>query len=124
MVILQDLVGALRIDRERSAWSRSQSLDEGLVKLAGEIEECREALRDGHPEALVTELGDALWSLIFALIIAEAEHGMSIEQVAAAAYAKLRTRKPWLFEDGPPLSIEEEAALWARAKTSERSRDG
>lgn len=123
MTELEDLIHALRLDRKRSAWSQSQTLDPSLVKLQGEIDECREALADGDDDALIAELGDALWSLIFAVIVAGDERGLSLEQVASAALAKLRTRKPWLFEEVAPLTLEEEAVLWARAKAREQNTD-
>jgi len=118
----KELIHALKTDRKRSAWSRAQTLDTSLVKLKGEIDECREALEHSD-DALISELGDALWSLIFALIVADDERGMSLEQTATAALSKLRTRKPWLFEDGPPLSLEEEDRLWTQAKDRERRRE-
>ena len=116
----KELIDALRIDRKRSAWSRAQTLDTSLVKLKGEIDECREALEHGD-DALISELGDALWSLVFALIVADDERGMSLEQTATAALSKLRMRKPWLFEDGPPLTLEQEDRMWSQAKAKEQS---
>lgn len=120
-MILGELIDGLRLDRTRSAWSRSQTLAQSLVKLKGEIEECHDALTRGDERALAEELGDALWSLIFALIVAGDERGLSLERIAATALEKLKFRKPWLFEDGPALSLEEEAVLWSQAKEREKS---
>jgi NTP pyrophosphatase (non-canonical NTP hydrolase) len=117
---VDSLIVALRADRVRSAWSRSQTLEESLVKLRGEIDECLEALAANDQDHLADELGDALWSLIFALIVSEEERHLDMGRVAQGAMTKLRRRKPWLFEDGPPLSLEEEAVLWERVKARER----
>lgn len=121
MAGLSDLIDALRLDRARSSWSRSQTLEQCLTKLQGEIDECREALAQRNQPSLIEELGDALWSLIFSVIVAEEQCDLRFEDVTTAAYEKLRTRKPWLFEDGPSLTLEEEASRWAAAKNRERS---
>ncbi len=123
MTPVAELIQALRLDRKRSAWSRAQTLDPSLVKLQGEIDECREALAGNDDGALTAELGDVLWSLLFALIVAGDERGLDLERIASAALAKLGARKPWLFEDGPPLTLEEEATLWIRAKAREQDKD-
>ncbi|WP_158240623.1 MazG nucleotide pyrophosphohydrolase domain-containing protein [Telmatospirillum siberiense] len=119
---LLDLIDGLRLDRTRSAWSRSQTLPQSLAKLKGEIDECRDALDEGDPRALEEELGDILWSLLFALIVAGDEHGLSLERISATALSKLKYRKPWLYEAGRDLSLEEEAALWSKAKEREKTR--
>jgi nucleoside triphosphate diphosphatase len=118
---LKELIAGLQLDRQRSSWSRSQTLDACLVKLQGEIDECREALASGDVRALTEELGDVLWSLIFAVIVAEEECCLSLDRVAGAAVEKLITRKPWLFQNGPPLSPREEAILWQQAKEREKA---
>jgi NTP pyrophosphatase (non-canonical NTP hydrolase) len=120
-MILGELIDCLRLDRTRSAWSRSQTLAQSLIKLKGEIDECRDALARADTPALEEELGDALWTLIFALIVADDEQGLSLERTAAAALHKLKFRKPWLFENGPALSLEEEAILWRQAKDKEKT---
>ena len=121
---LRDLISMLRLDRDRSAWSRSQTFEESLVKLRGEIDECLEALRAGDETSVTEELGDVLWSLIFAMIVAEGEVGLPLDRVAAAAIGKLRGRKPWLFEDGSALTLEQEDLLWRRAKQREKGFPG
>ena len=121
---LSKLINSLRLDRKKSAWSNSQTLAMSLEKLKGEIDESIEALESGDRTDLKMELGDALWSLIFALIVAEEEQEIGIGEITAAALAKLRARKPWLSEGCPKLTIQEEEVLWTKAKLQEKLHSG
>lgn len=117
---VERLLQALREDRQRSAWSRADTLAHRAGQLAGEVEEVRAAVALGNRENLHEELGDAFWDLLFLVVLAEEAGVGTLESVVEGALGKLRRRKPWLAT-GEQLTLEEEVARWAEAKRLERS---
>ncbi len=117
---IEELFALLRLDRRLSPRSRSTTFEASVDNLADEIRELSSALTSGDSANVVEELGDALWVVLFLIVVLEEQDVASAETVVQTAIDKLRRRKPWL-ESGRPPSAEEEAAIWAAAKKAEKS---
>jgi NTP pyrophosphatase (non-canonical NTP hydrolase) len=92
-------------------------------QLASEVDEvlADTALLPLNVPHLSEELGDVLWTWIASALALEASGGPAIEALIAGAQAKLRRRKPWVFDGdaGAPATAEEETVryLAQKAKT-------
>ncbi|MFH0870261.1 MAG: DUF4088 family protein [archaeon] len=108
----------LKIDRKKSPFSSSQTLKSRYEKLQAEMEELKIAIDKNDSENLREELGDVLWDLLALTIIAEESGSFKADDLLKDSLAKLKRRKPWLFED-KQLTAEEELELWNRVKKKE-----
>ncbi|MBL7057655.1 hypothetical protein ISS09_05225 [Candidatus Woesearchaeota archaeon] len=116
----QELYENLKLDRNNSSWSKENSMTDRFKELESEITEIREALEKEDYENLKDELGDALWDLLFMIIIAEEKGLFHGKEVIGGAITKLKRRKPYLFE-GKKLSKEEESKMWLEVKKKEKA---
>jgi len=106
-----DLVRTLRA---RSDWPRAQTRETLRPYLLEESLELEQAIADGEPEALRTEVGDLLLHLAFQIVIAEERGEFDAEAVVKGLEEKMHRRHPHAFDDAPaPTS-------WERAKSVER----
>ncbi|MBU1201146.1 MAG: nucleotide pyrophosphohydrolase [Nanoarchaeota archaeon] len=115
----QELYESLKIDRKNSEWSREHSMKERAEELYKEVLEIKQALENDDVKNLREELGDALWDLLFMIVIAEEQKLFSGKEVINDAMEKLKRRKPWIFT-GKKLSKEEESKLWNEIKKKEK----
>ncbi len=110
----------LKLDREKSSFSKSHSLEDRFTELKLEIEEIGKALENNDTENLKEELGDGLWDLLFMIVIAEEKGLFSGKEVFDGAIKKLKRRKSWIFEEGEMKTREEEIELWNENKRKEK----
>lgn len=110
----------LKLDREKSSFSKGHSLEDRFAEFKLEIEEIGKALENNDDENLKEELGDVLWDLLFMIIIAEEKGKLSGKDVIDGAIKKLQRRKPWIFEGGEMKTVEEEIELWNENKRKEK----
>lgn len=118
--IFEKFYEMLKLDREKSSFSDSHSLEERFSEFKLEVDEVGKAIENNDDENLQEELGDVLWDLLFMIIIAEEKGKLSGKDVIDGAIKKLKRRKPWIFEDGEMKSIEEELELWNENKRKEK----
>jgi len=111
----QELYENLKLDRQMSEWSNDNTLQDRFEELKSEIKEIHEALELEDYPNLRSEMGDALWDLMFMIIIAEEEELFTGKEVITSAIQKLKRRKPWIFK-GIKIPKEEESRLWQEAK--------
>lgn len=109
----------LELDRKNSARSKLSNFDSRYEELEKEIHEIKQAIKNNDKDNLKEELGDALWDLLFLMIIAEEKEMFTSKEVIEGAMAKLKRRKPWIFE-GKEIPMEEETKRWHEAKRKEK----
>ncbi len=104
---------ALERDLQTGPWAASQRSN-WLKFLQEELAELSEAKTQTD---IVREAADVLWCL-YAYV---RSRGITFNEVLAAGYTKLKTRKPWLFDESldRPQSKEEEHAMYLRNKARE-----
>jgi len=115
---LDELYKGLKLDREKSHFTKHQTIQDRLQDLKGEVMELEESLDEGDLENFKKELGDVLWNTITIAIIAEEKGLFTLKDSMHSALDKLKRRKSWLFEDRQATK-EEEWAVWKEAKDKE-----
>lgn len=121
---LDEFYEMLKIDRKKSPWSRENSFESRFEELRKEIEEVGVALKNDDMKNFEEEIGDCLWDLLFLIVIAEEKGLFTGRDVVEGSIAKLKRRKPWIFEGEAVKSVEEEIELWNRAKRELEGRGG
>lgn len=110
----------LKLDKEKSTWSQKQTLQDRFIELKLEVEEVGQAIKNDDIDNLKEELGDVLWDLLSIMIIAEDGGLFKKEDVVADVTAKIKRRKPWIFEDGKMMSLEKELEIFYINKKKEK----
>ena len=111
-----ELYGILRKDREISPWSGKLTLQERLTELKKEVEEVFEAVEKNDINNLHEELGDVMWDLLAAMVIAEEKYNFDIKKTLQDTINKMKQRKPWIFNN-EVITVEEEIQRFAEIKT-------
>jgi NTP pyrophosphatase (non-canonical NTP hydrolase) len=114
----QGLLRALEQNSSRSPWAQSREPLDWLRSLEEEAEEMGAAITTGTPAEIDSELGDLLWSWIALAISHEMNSGTPIARIISQAEAKLRARKPWIFDalQPQPRDAADEARMYAERK--------
>ncbi len=112
---LLDLVARLR-SPDGCPWDRSQKKEDIAHYLIEEAYEVIEALDGGSPPALMEELGDLLFQILFLARMAEEAEEFDIAGVLNAITEKMIRRHPHVFGDITAESDEEVRDNWERIK--------
>jgi ATP diphosphatase len=124
LAIMERLRGA-----DGCPWDRVQTFASIAPYTIEESYEVADAIERGDMAHLKDELGDLLFQVVFhAQIAREADH-FDFEAVAAAICDKLVRRHPHVFgghaqNDGEPVNITAQSAIWEDIKARERSSKG
>ncbi|WP_051224272.1 MazG family protein [Pseudoclavibacter soli] len=112
-------------------WDREQTHESLAKYLLEETYETLDAIEsdDGSPEAtqaLVEELGDVLYQVLFHARLAQTEGRFDIDDVARAVDQKMRARHPHVFGDAEgnrPVAetADDVVGIWDAAKAREKS---
>ncbi len=88
-------------------------------ELRAEADEVVLAIANRDTANLREELGDLLWDVIVCVFIAERGGWFELHEVMDQVVAKMRRRKPFVF-DGTEVTEEEAKRIWAAAKAREK----
>lgn len=105
-------------------WDAEQTHESLVRYLIEETYELVDAIESGDRDAIVEELGDVLYQVIFHADIGAAQTGAArfdLEDVAAGMTAKMIGRHPHVFADANADTAEEVVALWDEVKAVEKS---
>lgn len=114
----EELYNTLTLDRQKSAWSKEQTLNTRCHELAKEVKEVQEALESSDNEHIADELGDVLWDLLSLIIIAQEKRITTIDDILQSKIDKIKRRKPWLLTE-ENVSVTEELRRWKEIKKIE-----
>jgi len=107
---------------EGCQWDRAQTLETMTPYLLEEVHELTDAIAQGERTAIVEELGDLLYLLVFVVTMAEEERRFTFEDVVEAITTKLIRRHPHVFGGAPgtlgPAAVREQ---WESIKAAERA---
>lgn len=112
---LLDLVARLR-SADGCPWDRSRKKEDIAHYLLEESYEVIEALEGGSPPALMEELGDLFFHILFLSRMAEESDEFSIAGVLKAITEKMIRRHPHVFGDTKAKNVEEVRDNWERIK--------
>lgn len=112
--------GALLLERKKCPWKSTVDVKHQANELLSEAQEFKEAVESGDMEHASDELGDILWDALSAAIVAEECGDFTLKESLERGLAKLKRRKPYLFE-GKELSRDEARAIWDAVKKKEKN---
>lgn len=107
-------------------WERGMDHHSLLPYLREEVAEFEQAVRelddDASEDNLLKELSDILLQVLFHAELARRRGSFDLDDVAAAFVSKMKSRAPYLFEEGDGIiSIAEQERLWAEGKAQEKA---
>lgn len=123
---LLDLMARLR-GTEGCPWDREQTRSSLKPYLIEEAHEVLEALDKGEPQAMLEELGDLLFQVVFHAQLARELGEFTMADLLERLVAKMVRRHPHVFGEQRVGSAEEALAQWERIKHhegSQRREDG
>lgn len=103
------------------AWDREQTHASLVRYLLEESYELVDAIESGSDAALVEELGDVLYQVLFHADIAAEAGRFTLEDVAAHMNAKMIGRHPHVFGSAVAGTADEVVALWDSLKKVEKA---
>lgn len=106
----------VRFLRRCCPWDREQTPRSLIPHLLEEAHEVVDAIQDGSPGALESELGDLLLNLAFQVVLAEEQQAFRAADVYRRLEEKMVRRHPQLFGGG-------ERQEWETLKAAERDDD-
>ncbi|WP_026422779.1 MazG family protein [Actinokineospora inagensis] len=107
-------------------WDADQTHESLRQYLVEEAYELLDAIDDGDRAALREELGDVLLQVLFHARVAQddADDPFTVDDVATGLVAKLVSRHPHVFADGPDVGdAETQQSRWDELKQQEKRRD-
>ena len=119
---LEELIATLEQLRAPGgcAWDREQTHESLVRYLLEETYELVDAIESGSDQALIEELGDVLYQVIFHSDIAASENRFTLEDVAAYMNAKMIGRHPHVFGDRVAETADDVVAMWDDLKKVEK----
>ena len=105
---------------QKSPYVKSRSLSDWIIEIQSELNELKIAINNEDKDNIVEELGDVFSDIIHSIIKAENLNYCTLDQVINNIYDKITRRKPWLLDDEPPKTIEDELLIWNYIKTTEK----
>ena len=125
---IEDLIGIVERlrDPERGCpWDRVQTFRTIAPYTIEEACEVADAVERGDLRALVDELGDLLFQVVFHAQIACESGAFRFDDVVDAITGKMIRRHPHVFGDADgSISVAEQSRAWEEMKAAERSADG
>ena len=119
---LEELIATLEKLRAPGgcAWDRDQTHESLVRYLLEEAYELVDAIEAGSDQALIEELGDVLYQVIFHSDIAAEQGRFTLEDVAAHMNAKMIGRHPHVFGDRVADTADDVVAMWDDLKRVEK----
>lgn len=118
---LMELVIRLRDPVNGCPWDRVQTMQTIVPHTIEEAYEVAEAVEVGHIPALIEELGDLLFQVIFYAQLGREQGTFDLKDIAQAMADKLIRRHPHIFGDADPAdSPASSLAAWERHKIAEK----
>ncbi|MDO9708639.1 nucleoside triphosphate pyrophosphohydrolase [Paracraurococcus lichenis] len=102
-------------------WDQVQSFETIAPYTIEEAYEVADAIRRGDRPALLDELGDLLFQVVYHARMAEEEGIFSFTDVAESIHRKMVSRHPHVFGDESARSAAEQTTAWEAQKAQERA---
>jgi len=121
---LRELMRRLRDPRAGCPWDREQTFATIVPHTIEEAYELAAAIESGDHRAVVGELGDLLFQVIFYCQLGAEAGSFDFEQVTALLADKLVQRHPHVFGDLAPGAVADVHRRWEAHKAAERRAAG
>jgi len=113
------LAEAARKVLARCPWTTARTVEEYASAIREEADEVLLAVANRDHENLKEELGDLLFDIVVCALLAERGGHFKVHEVMDQVVAKMRRRKPFVF-DGTEVTEAEAKRIWAAAKAWEK----
>ena len=113
------LADAARLVLARCPWTSAQTAEGYTAQLRSEADEAIVAVANRDHDNFKEELGDLVWDVVMCALLAERSGHFRAHEVFDDVVAKMRRRKPFVF-DGTEVTEEEAQRIWAAAKAREK----
>ncbi len=121
---LLEIMARLRHPESGCPWDRKQNFQTIAPYTIEEAYEVAEAISRGDMEALVDELGDLLFQVVFHAQMASERGAFDFGDVTAAIVDKMIRRHPHVFGDERMDDAEAQSPSWEAHKAREREKRG
>ena len=118
---LIDIMARLRDPVSGCPWDQVQDFATIAPYTIEEAYEVEDAIAQGSPAALLDELGDLLFQVVYHARMAEERGWFAFPDVAAAISAKMIRRHPHVFGTEEPRTEDQQVAAWDVQKEAERA---
>ena len=115
----ETLADAARKVIARCPWTTVRTVEEYVEYIRSDADELVAAVANGDRQNVKEELGDLLFTAVVCMLLAERGGSFPAREVMDGVVAKMRRRKPFVF-DGTPVTVEEAKRLWAQEKAREK----
>ena len=119
---LRRVIETLR-GKEGCPWDRKQTPGTLSVYLIEEMYELVDAIASGDPGAVLEELGDVLFQIVFIAVLFEETGDFGIQDVVAANIEKMIRRHPHVYGNEKLDTSEQVRQRWHQIKAMEKKRD-
>ena len=113
------LADAARLVLARCPWTSAQTAEGYTAQLRSEADEALLAVANRDHDNFKEELGDLVWDVVMCALLAERSGHFPAHEVFDDVVAKMRRRKPFVF-DGTEVTEEEARRIWSAAKAREK----
>ncbi len=121
---LLEVMARLRDPTAGCPWDRKQDFHTIAPYTIEEAYEVADAISRGDTEALVDELGDLLFQVVFHAQMASEEGTFNFGDVVAAIVGKMIRRHPHVFGDEQVNDVKAQSLSWEAHKARERKQRG
>ncbi|WP_137124189.1 nucleoside triphosphate pyrophosphohydrolase [Roseomonas sp. HF4] len=118
---LIDVMARLRHPETGCPWDQEQDFATIAPYTIEEAYEVEDAIARGNPAALLDELGDLLFQVVYHARMAEERGWFAFADVAAAIADKMVRRHPHVFGAEDSRTTEQQTAAWEVQKAAERA---
>lgn len=116
-----ELIAALRGEKG-CPWDRKQTPKSMAVYLIEEVFELVEAIEADDTKAILEEMGDALFQMLFLMVLYQQEGRFSITEVLSRNLAKMVHRHPHVFGEDKLESAGQVKERWRELKAEEKGK--
>lgn len=119
---IEALVADMALVLDRCVWSQTMTHASLVTYLVEESYELVDAIESEDAEAMLEELGDVLWQIVFhAEIAARTDgEGFDFDDVARVAREKAERRHPHVFGGESAPTLDDVFRVWSAAKAKEK----
>lgn len=121
---LLEVMAKLRHPTTGCPWDRKQNFQTIAPYTIEEAYEVADAISRGDTEALIDELGDLLFQVVFHAQMAREKGAFDFDDVVNAIVDKMIRRHPHVFGDEPVGDLESQTLSWEAHKARERHKRG
>lgn len=121
---LLDVMAKLRHPTTGCPWDRKQNFQSIAPYTIEEAYEVADAISRGDTEALIDELGDLLFQVVFHAQMAREKGAFEFDDVVNAIVDKMIRRHPHVFGSEPMANLEAPTLSWEAHKARERKQRG